>query len=63
LSKDDLEDLKQFVTNHKDLTGSEVARSILGAWDEEREKFIKVMPTDYKRVLNEMKERKKASNG
>jgi len=63
LSKDDLEDLKQFITKHRDLTGSEVAKSILGSWDNEITKFVKVMPTDYKRVLNEMKEGKKASNG
>ena len=63
LSKDDLGDLKQFITKHRDLTGSEVASSILDSWDKEITKFVKVMPIDYKRVLNEMKERKKASNG
>ena len=63
LSKDDLEDLKKFITKHRDLTGSEVAKSILDSWDNEITKFVKVMPTDYKRVLNEMKEGKKASNG
>ena len=63
LSKDDLGDLKQFITTHRDLTGSEVASSILDSWDKEITKFVKVMPIDYKRVLNEMKERKKASNG
>ena len=47
----------------RDLTGSEVAKSILNSWDNEITKFVKVMPTDYKRVLNEMKEGKKASNG
>ena len=63
LSKDDLEDLKQFITKHRDLTGSEVAKFILDSWNNEITKFVKVMPTDYKRVLNEMKEGKKASNG
>ena len=63
LSKDDLVHLKQFITKHRDLTGSEVASSILDSWDKEITKFVKVMPTDYKRVLNEMKVGKKASNG
>ena len=63
LSKDDFKDLNKFITKHKDLTGSEVAKSILKSWDKEKEKFVKVMPTDYKRVLIEMKENKKASNG
>ncbi len=63
LSKDDFKDLNQFITKHKDLTGSEVAKSILKSWDKEKEKFVKVMPTDYKRVLIEMKENKKANNG
>ncbi len=63
LSKDDFKDLNQFITKHKDLTGSEVAKSILKSWDKEKEKFVKVMPTDYKRVLIEIKENKKANNG
>jgi len=63
LSKDDFKELHQFVTKHKDLTGSEVAKSILKTWYKEKEKFVKVMPTDYKRVLNEIKASKKASNG
>ncbi len=63
LSKDDFKELNRFITKHKDFTGSEVAKSILKAWDKEKEKFVKVMPTDYKRVLSEMKEAKRASNG
>ena len=63
LSKDDFKDLKQFITKHKDLTSSEVAISILKSWEKEKEKFVKVMPTDYKRVLIEMRENKKASHG
>ena len=62
LLKEDLKDLKELITNHFNYTGSVVAEKIIESWDIEVERFIKVMPTDYKRVLNEMKLRKE-SNG
>ena len=62
LLEEDLKDLKELITNHFNYTGSVVAEKIIESWDIEVEKFIKVMPTDYKRVLNEMKLRKE-SNG
>jgi glutamate synthase domain-containing protein 3 len=37
------------------LTGSAVARVALEDWDNALSQFVKVMPTDYKRVLAEMK--------
>ena len=52
----------RLITNHFTYTGSVVAEKIIESWDIEVERFIKVMPTDYKRVLNEMKLRKE-SNG
>ena len=58
LLEEDLKDLKELITNHFNYTGSIVAEKIIGSWDIEVERFIKVMPTDYKRVLNEMKLRK-----
>ena len=63
VSKDDSKDLKDFITRHRNLTGSEVAKSILKNWETELIKFVKVMPTDYKRVLNELKDKKSAING
>ena len=63
LSADDIKEVKQFVTKHNKFTDSKVARFILDAWDVEILKFVKVMPTDYKRVLNEIKEDKKVING
>ena len=62
LLEEDLKDLKELITNHFNYTGSVVAEKIIESWDIEVERFIKVMPTDYKRVLNEMKLRKE-SNG
>ena len=35
------------------MTGSVVGQRMLENWDEEHRKFVKVMPHDYKRVLEE----------
>jgi len=42
-------------------TGSTVARQILDNWEDELRQFVKVMPTDYKRVLMQMTEEKESS--
>ena len=60
---EDLEDLKSLIQNHFEYTESTVAKIILEDWTNESRKFVKVMPTDYKRVLNEMKANKQLSNG
>jgi glutamate synthase (NADPH/NADH) large chain len=39
------------VTRHLDLTGSTVAETVLAGWPASRARFVKVMPTDYRRVL------------
>ncbi len=46
-------ELKNLVTLHEQYTGSTVARQILDNWDACLPQFVKVMPTDYKRVLHE----------
>jgi len=43
--------LKQMIENHKRYTNSDVARQLLENWEASREKFVKVMPVDYKRAL------------
>jgi len=50
----DIKDLKQLILNHQKYTDSKVAKDILSDWDLQLKKFVKVMPTDYKRVLEEM---------
>ena len=50
----DIKDLKQLIQNHQKYTDSKVAKDILSDWDLQLKKFVKVMPTDYKRVLEEM---------
>ena len=44
-------DLQAFIARHAELTGSSRARDVLAAWDSKIKKFVKVMPRDYKRVL------------
>ena len=44
-------------------TGSEIAKDILDNWEIELHKFTKVMPSDYKRVLQERSEKLKEANG
>ncbi|MEC8740323.1 MAG: glutamate synthase subunit alpha, partial [Pseudomonadota bacterium] len=49
----DILKLKRLIENHLDYTGSSVARAVLENWEDSLSKFVKVMPTDYKRVLAE----------
>jgi glutamate synthase domain-containing protein 3 len=55
LDDEDVETLKRLLTNHADLTGSTKAREVLDNWAKESRYFVKVMPTDYRRVVQEMK--------
>ena len=52
--RDDVEELKKMLRNHLLYTGSAVAEHILTHWQTEQLRFVKVMPIDYKRVLQEM---------
>jgi glutamate synthase domain-containing protein 3 len=55
-SGDDINELRTLIVNHQKYTGSTVAEDILNNWHDELARFVKVMPTDYKRVLEEMAE-------
>jgi glutamate synthase (NADPH/NADH) large chain len=46
--------LKTLVQHHVNYTGSERAKVILADWVNERSKFVKVYPHEYKRALTEM---------
>ena len=63
LLAEDLNDLKNLITKHGNYTESTVAKLILDNWETESQKFLKVMPTDYKRVLNEMNKTEQQGNG
>lgn len=49
----DAEELKTLVSRHGSYTDSGVARALLKDWDRHVSSFVKVMPTDYKRALEE----------
>ena len=46
--------LKALIENHAKATGSVRAQTILANWANERAKFVKVFPHEYKRALTEM---------
>ena len=48
--------LKDLINRHYNFSGSINAKRILDGWDEMLTKFVKVMPNDYKRVLEERKD-------
>jgi glutamate synthase (NADPH/NADH) large chain len=52
LDDEDREFLRTTVTRHAEETESAVARKLLDGWDAAVERFGKVMPKDYKRVLS-----------
>jgi glutamate synthase (NADPH/NADH) large chain len=49
----DIAELKSLIEKHHHYTGSPVARALLENWEQSLGDFVKVMPTDYKRVLEE----------
>jgi len=52
---EDIAELRQLIQLHANYTGSTVAQRVLDNWLETLPQFVKVMPTDYKRVLLERK--------
>ena len=55
LDPGDLDYVKSRIEKHVEYTGSARGREILAAWPSEQRKFVKVMPTDYKRALAELR--------
>jgi glutamate synthase domain-containing protein 3 len=51
VAPDEDEPLKSLIAEHAQRTGSLVARNLLTEWERARERFITVMPRDYKRAL------------
>jgi len=53
--EEDVAELRELIELHAKYTGSVVAKEVLEGWPEILKQFVKVMPTDYKRVLQERK--------
>ena len=56
----DLEMLKGMISRHRSYTGSAVAERVLRNWEALLPKFVKVMPVDYRRVLQELEKARAA---
>ena len=54
-------EVKEMIRRHQQFTESVVAGQVLDDWDGFMQKCIKVMPTDYKRVLKEMEKEKETA--
>ena len=55
LDEEDRETIYQMIQKHADYTNSQKAAKVLANWQETAAKFVKVMPRDYKRVLQAIK--------
>ena len=53
---EEIEELHQLIQRHADYTQSQKAAKVLDNWDAMLPKFVKVMPRDYKRVLQALKQ-------
>ncbi len=55
LTEDDVFEVQNLIREHVARTGSLVGRNLLASWDRgARERFVKVMPRDYRRALAEL---------
>ena len=52
---EEIEAVRQMIKRHADYTHSQRAFKVLALWDELVPKFVKVMPKDYKRMLQAIK--------
>jgi glutamate synthase domain-containing protein 3 len=52
--------LHDLITRHHQWTGSEQAKRILDSWEEMAGRFVKVMPIDYRKSLERLREREEA---
>jgi glutamate synthase (NADPH/NADH) large chain len=53
LEQEDFDTLHKMISNHKKYTHSVVANTIIEEWEDLKKYFVKVMPLDYKRALEQ----------
>ena len=56
LDEADEEEVRALISEHAQRTRSLPARNLLASWEQRRERFVKVMPRDYQRVLTQRAE-------
>jgi glutamate synthase (ferredoxin) len=52
---EEIKDLQELIQNHVNYTNSAKGKAVLADWEVNIFKFVKVMPRDYKRVLQAIK--------
>ena len=52
---DEIAAVRTRISNHVEYTNSKYGQTILSNWNSFLEKFVKVLPEDFERVLNAMK--------
>jgi glutamate synthase (NADPH/NADH) large chain len=63
MTRRDAERIWQLLARHYKYTASTRARAILDAWDRYLPKFVKIMPTEYRRALLELERAQAGSDG
>jgi glutamate synthase domain-containing protein 2/glutamate synthase domain-containing protein 1/glutamate synthase domain-containing protein 3 len=53
---DEFDEVREMIHRHADLTGSQLAQRVLAGWHSLQGQIVKVMPKDYKRVLQAYRE-------
>jgi glutamate synthase domain-containing protein 3 len=61
MNEKSIRDLKWMLERHVEYTGSTVAGRILHKWEVEIDRFVRVMPRDYARVLEKMEKEREAA--
>jgi glutamate synthase (NADPH/NADH) large chain len=54
LARGDAQYLRRLIARHVEFTGSPKGRAILDDWARYRRHFVKIMPVDYRRALQQM---------
>ncbi len=57
IESEDIGILRRLIERHTEYTDSLVGKRIIGAWEESLPRFVKVMPIEYKRALENIRDR------
>ncbi len=55
-NEEEIAELRELIERHQQYTGSTVAEKVLELWESVLPQFVKVMPTDYKRFMEEQEQ-------
>jgi glutamate synthase (NADPH/NADH) large chain len=61
MTQGDAQRLRRLIERHVHFTGSPRGKAILGDWENYRLKFVKIMPIEYRRALQQMQARSRVT--